>query len=179
MKEVIGVRFRRNGKIYYFSPLNYVIEAGQHVIVETARGVEYGNVVLGTREIDETKLSAQIKPILRVANEKDAQIYEENREKSKKAYDICLEKITDHGFERLDHLAVLNLPGPDVDMPVLYAPGRLDDDILSHRDIHVLGVKIIDLTGVPEPDADYFSHINSPLSSPAEVQLSIQSWHWH
>ena len=98
MKEVIGVRFRRNGKIYYFSPLNYVIEAGQHVIVETARGVEYGNVVLGTREIDETKLSAQIKPILRVANEKDAQIYEENREKSKKAYDICLEKIKDHGL---------------------------------------------------------------------------------
>ena len=78
--------------------MNYVIEAGQHVIVETARGVEYGNVVLGTREIDETKLSAQIKPILRVANEKDAQIYEENREKSKKAYDICLEKIKDHGL---------------------------------------------------------------------------------
>ena len=98
MKEVIGVRFRTNGKIYYFSPLNYKVDAGNYVIVETARGVEYGKVVLGIREVDETTFNAPIKPIIRIANDEDAVIYAENREKGKKAYDICLEKIKDHGL---------------------------------------------------------------------------------
>lgn len=99
MKEVIGVRFRDNGKIYFFSPLNYRIEVGRHVIVETARGVEYGKVVLGSREVDEEKLSSPIKPIIRLADERDAARCEENKEKSRKAYDICLEKIKKHGLE--------------------------------------------------------------------------------
>lgn len=99
MKEVIGVRFRQNGKIYFFNPLNYKIDPGRYVIVETARGVEYGKVVLGRREIDEEQMSSPLKPIIRIADEKDAEKYEENKEKSKKAYDICLEKIKKHGLE--------------------------------------------------------------------------------
>ncbi len=99
MKEVIGVRFRENGKIYFFSPLNYKVDVGRHVIVETARGVEYGKVVLGVREIDETKLATPIKSITRIADEKDAVKYEENKQKGKKAYEICLEKIKKHGLE--------------------------------------------------------------------------------
>lgn len=99
MKDVIGVRFRENGKIYFFDPLNFEVETGQYVIVETARGVEYGKVVLGRRQIDEGKMSSQLKPIIRIANEKDAKQHEDNKEKSRKAYDICLEKIKKHGLE--------------------------------------------------------------------------------
>ncbi|MDD6326832.1 MAG: stage 0 sporulation family protein [Eubacteriales bacterium] len=99
MKEVIGVRFRENGRIYFFSPLNYKVDVGRYVIVETARGVEYGKVVLGVREIDETKMSSPVKPIIRLADEQDKARYEENKEKSKKAYEICLEKINKHGLE--------------------------------------------------------------------------------
>lgn len=99
MKEVIGVRFRENGKIYFFSPLNYRVEPGKHVIVETARGVEYGKVVLGIREIDETKMSSPLKSIIRLADENDAAKYLENKEKSRKAYDICVEKIKKHNLE--------------------------------------------------------------------------------
>lgn len=99
MKEVIGVRFRENGRIYFFSPLNYKVDPGRFVIVETARGLEYGKVVLGVREIDETKMSSPVKPIIRLADEKDKARFEENKEKSKKAYDICLEKIAKRGLE--------------------------------------------------------------------------------
>lgn len=99
MKEVIGVRFRENGKIYFFSPLNYKVEVGRHVIVETARGVEYGKVVLGVREIDETKMSSPLKAIIRLADQRDEARYEENKEKSKKAYEVCLEKIKKHNLE--------------------------------------------------------------------------------
>ena len=99
MKDVIGVHFRENGKIYFFDPLKYEVEAGQYVIVETARGVEYGKVVLGRRQIDETKMSTALKPIMRIANDNDAKKYEENKLKSRKAYDICLEKIKKHGLE--------------------------------------------------------------------------------
>ncbi len=98
MKDVIGVRFRENGKIYFFDPVKFEVEPGQYVIVETARGVEYGKVVLGRRQIDEGKMSSQLKPIIRIANEKDAKQHEDNKEKSKKAYDICLEKIKKHGL---------------------------------------------------------------------------------
>lgn len=99
MKEVIGVRFRENGKIYFFDPLRFNVEVGEFVIVETARGVEYGKVVLGRREIDEKKMSSAIKPIIRIAEDKDHKKYQENQEKNKKAYNICLEKIAKHGLE--------------------------------------------------------------------------------
>ena len=99
MKEVIGVRFRENGKIYFFDPLRFNVEVGEYVIVETARGVEYGKVVLGRREIDEKKMNSAIKPIIRIAEDKDHRKYEENKEKNKKAYNICLEKIAKHKLE--------------------------------------------------------------------------------
>ncbi len=99
MKEVIGVRFRDNGKIYFFDPLRFNVEVGEYVIVETARGVEYGKVVLGRREIDEKKMNSAIKPIIRIAEDKDHKKYQDNQEKNKKAYNICLEKIAKHKLE--------------------------------------------------------------------------------
>ncbi|MBQ8319137.1 MAG: stage 0 sporulation family protein [Lachnospiraceae bacterium] len=99
MMDVIGVRFRENGKIYFFDPVKFDIQVGEHVIVETARGVEYGKVVLGRREIDEKKMSSSIKPIIRIAEAKDHKKFEDNKEKNKKAYNICLEKIAKHKLE--------------------------------------------------------------------------------
>ncbi|MBE5946771.1 MAG: stage 0 sporulation protein [Lachnospiraceae bacterium] len=99
MKEVIGVRFRENGKIYFFDPLNYEVETGNNVIVETARGVEFGKVVLGRREIDEGKMASALKPIIRIATDKDYDKFVENKEKSKNAYDVCLEKIKKHNLD--------------------------------------------------------------------------------
>lgn len=99
MIKVIGVRFRRTGKIYYFDPAGLNIEAGQHVIVETARGVEYGNVVLGVREVEENKVIQPLKPVIRVATPEDDKIDADNRLKEKKAFDICLEKIAKHGLD--------------------------------------------------------------------------------
>ncbi len=99
MTKVIGVRFRKAGKIYYFSPGDEEIKAGQHVIVETARGVEYGYVVLGTREVEDADVVAPLKPVIRIANEEDEEIERENVEKEKEAFKICREKIQDHGLE--------------------------------------------------------------------------------
>ena len=99
MIKVIGVRFRRTGKIYYFDPANLNIETGQHVIVETARGVEYGDVVLGVREVEEDKVIQPLKPVIRVATEEDDKIDAGNRDKEKKAFQICPEKIKKHGLD--------------------------------------------------------------------------------
>ena len=99
MVKVIGVRFRRTGKIYYFDPAGIEIEAGQHVIVETARGVEYGNVVLGVREVEDDKVVQPLKPVIRVATPEDDKVDADNRLKEKKAFEVCLEKIAKHGLD--------------------------------------------------------------------------------
>ena len=99
MIEVIGVRFRESGKIYFFDPLKIEVEAGDYVIVETARGMEYGKVVYGRRQIDEKKMSAPIKPIIRKATPADAARNEKNKEKCKEAFNICLEKIAKHKLD--------------------------------------------------------------------------------
>ncbi len=99
MKNVIGVRFRQNGKIYFFDPMDNVCEVGTNVIVETARGVEYGKVVLGKRQIDDEKIIDTLKPIIRVATEDDSKKYETNKEKSVEAFNICCEKIKAHGLK--------------------------------------------------------------------------------
>ena len=99
MVKVIGVRFRRTGKIYYFDPAGLNIEAGEHVIVETARGVEYGNVVLGVREVEDDKVVQPLKPVIRVATPEDDKVDADNRLKEKKAFEICLEKISKHGLD--------------------------------------------------------------------------------
>ena len=99
MINVIGVRFRRAGKIYYFDPAGYEVETGQNVIVETARGVEYGNVVLASRNVEEDKIVSPLKPVIRVATKEDDDINKHNIEKAKEAFDICLKKIHKHGLE--------------------------------------------------------------------------------
>ena len=99
MLTVIGVRFRAAGKIYYFDPADRQIKIGDHVIVETARGIEYGYVVLGNREVDETKVIPPLKPVIRMATDEDRAIEAKNKEKEKEAFDICLEKISKHGLE--------------------------------------------------------------------------------
>ena len=100
MTKVIGVRFRQAGKIYFFSPGKYEeIEAGEHVIVETARGVEYGHVVLNTREVDDSKVIQPLKAVIRLATPEDDEREARNREKEKEAFDICLEKIAKHNLD--------------------------------------------------------------------------------
>ena len=93
MIEVIGVRFRPNGKIYFFAPSGIEFETGDAVIVETARGVEYGKVVLGKREIEEGELTSTLKPVIRKATSADDEKNEANKEKCKKAVNICRECI--------------------------------------------------------------------------------------
>lgn len=99
MTKVIGVRFRKAGKVYFFSPGDTNIKTGQHVIVETARGVEYGYVVLGTHEVDDKKVVQPLKPVIRMATAADEELERKNREKEKDAFKICLEKIKKHGLE--------------------------------------------------------------------------------
>ena len=99
MTKVIGVRFRKAGKVYYFSPGDEDIKTGQHVIVETARGVEYGYVVLGAHDVDVDKVVQPLKPVIRVATEADEETERNNKEKEKEAFKICLEKIKKHELE--------------------------------------------------------------------------------
>ena len=99
MIKVIGVRFRTAGKVYFFDPGKYRIEKGQNVIVETARGTEYGYVVMGEKMVEEEKVIQPLKPVLRPATKEDDAIEAKNKEKEKEAFRICLEKIKKHGLE--------------------------------------------------------------------------------
>ncbi len=99
MVEVIGVRFRTAGKIYFFDPKDFQVKMGQHVIVETSRGIEYGKVVSERRNIKEKYLSDELKPVIRIATEEDDEKAAKNRQKEKEAYKICLQKIKDHKLE--------------------------------------------------------------------------------
>ena len=96
MTKVIGVRFRQAGKVYYFSPGDIQIKKGDYVIVETARGVEFGSVVLGEKEVEDEEIMQPLKPVIRVATQEDKKNEEKNREKEKEAFQICLEKIRKH-----------------------------------------------------------------------------------
>lgn len=99
MTKVIGVRFRKAGKIYFFSPGKLEIKRGDQVIVETARGVEFGNVVSGPKEVADDEIAQPLKAVIRVATDEDRKTEEKNRKKEKEAFDICLEKIHKHGLE--------------------------------------------------------------------------------
>jgi cell fate regulator YaaT (PSP1 superfamily) len=99
MTKIIGVRFRSAGKIYFFDPKNFEINEGDHVIVETARGIEYGAVVIGPREVEDSKVIQPLKDVIRVATCEDDEIEINNKIKEKDAFKICLEKITKHGLE--------------------------------------------------------------------------------
>lgn len=93
MTKVIGVRFRTAGKIYFFDPLNFEIKRGDHVIVETARGIEFGTVMTGVTEVEDDKIVQPLKPVLRLATERDVEQEANNKLKEKEAFKICLEKI--------------------------------------------------------------------------------------
>ena len=99
MITIIGVRFRNVGKVYYFSPRELDICVGDHVIVETARGVEYGFVVLGPKEVDDSKVIQPLKEVIRIATPKDDAREESNRKKEKEAFEICQKKIRAHNLE--------------------------------------------------------------------------------
>ena len=99
MIKIVGVRFRKAGKIYYFDPAGMEIETGTHVIVETARGIEFGTVMIPPREMEEDSVVQPLKPVIRIATEADEITEQKNKEKEKEAFQICLEKIAKHKLE--------------------------------------------------------------------------------
>ena len=96
--RVVGIRFKKAGKIYYFDPQDLNPQVGQHVIVETARGVEFGEVVLGPRDVDEKEVVAPLKQVIRIATAADQDQIKQNRAQEKKAFTICQQKIAAHGL---------------------------------------------------------------------------------
>ena len=99
MTKVVGIRFRNVGKVYYFNPKGYKMKAGDHVIVETARGIEYGRVVLEPKEVGEDEVVHPLKEVLRVATAEDDEREKQNRIREKDAFKICQKKIREHGLE--------------------------------------------------------------------------------
>ncbi|MFD2671561.1 PSP1 domain-containing protein [Marinicrinis sediminis] len=99
MYSVVGVRFKKAGKVYYFDPTELQIERDHHVIVETARGVEYGKVVVGKKQVDESDVVLPLKKVIRIADLKDANVVEENRHAAKDAFQIGLDKIRQHKLQ--------------------------------------------------------------------------------
>ena len=99
MKNIIGVRFKKLGKIYFFNPKNLKVKKGTKVIVETAQGEEYGEVVIPNRFIDDEKIIAPLKKVIRIANGRDHRHFEECRRKEKEAFDVCQKKIKEHHLE--------------------------------------------------------------------------------
>jgi len=99
MTKIVGVRFRNAGKIYYFDPADMDMETGTHVIVETARGVEFGVVMIPPKEMEDDKVTQPLKPVMRIATDADEKQHAKNKEKQIGAYKICQEKIAKHGLE--------------------------------------------------------------------------------
>lgn len=99
MTRVVGIRFQKAGKIYYFDPCGFDLETGMHAIVETARGVELGTVLIPPRDVEDEKVIQPLKPVLRIATDEDEKTIEKNKEKEKEAFEICKEKILKHGLE--------------------------------------------------------------------------------
>jgi len=99
MVKVVGVRFKKAGKVYYFDPDQLQIDEGMNVIVETARGVEFGEVVIPLREVGDEEIVAPLKKVMRIASEDDIKHATENRKKEKEAFATCLQKIKDHNLE--------------------------------------------------------------------------------
>ena len=97
--EIIGVRFRDTGKVYYFSPQGITAKEGDHVVVETARGLEFGEVMIGNKQVPTSEIVPPLRPVLRIANQNDFERHEANIALEKNAFDICLQKIRDHKLE--------------------------------------------------------------------------------
>ena len=99
MVKIVGIRFRTAGKIYYFDPLDFELETAMHVIVETARGIEMGTVLIPPKEVEDDKVVSTLKPVIRIATDEDEKIISKNKDKEKEAFAICKEKIIKHGLE--------------------------------------------------------------------------------
>ncbi len=104
MVKVVGVRFKKAGKIYYFDPDELIIDLDANVIVETARGIEFGKIVVPNREVPEEEIVAPLKKVIRIANAEDEKHAAENEKKEQEAFEICLKKIKDHklGMKLID-----------------------------------------------------------------------------
>lgn len=96
MKNIIGVRFKKLGKIYFFNPRDFKVKKGTKVIVETAQGEEYGEVLIPNRYVDDEKIISPLKKVTRIANGKDHKHYEECRKIEKEAFEVCKKKIKEH-----------------------------------------------------------------------------------
>ncbi|KGX90101.1 stage 0 sporulation protein [Pontibacillus halophilus JSM 076056 = DSM 19796] len=99
MVEVVGVRFKQAGKVYYFSPGNLTISTNDYVIVETVRGIEFGKVVVGNKEVEEDDVVLPLKQVIRIADDKDKLVVEENKENAVEAYQVCSKKINEHKLD--------------------------------------------------------------------------------
>ncbi len=125
MTKVVGIRFKKAGKIYYFDPVGFDVQKGDHAIVETARGIEYGEVVLDVKEVTDEELAAPLKPLIRKATEADARKVEENRVQEREAFKICEEKIANRKLDM--HLVNVEYTF-DIGKIIFYftADGRID-----------------------------------------------------
>ncbi|ANB60546.1 PSP1 domain-containing protein [Anoxybacteroides amylolyticum] len=99
MYNVVGVRFKKAGKIYYFDPGDLTIQTGEFVIVETVRGIEFGKVVISNKQVDENDIVLPLKKVIRIADAKDRMVVEDNKKAAQEAYEICLKKVEEHGLE--------------------------------------------------------------------------------
>lgn len=99
MYNVVGVRFKKAGKIYYFDPNGFHIEDDDFVIVETIRGIEYGKVVLNNKKVEENDVVLPLKKVIRLADEKDRLMVQENQDAATEAYHVCQKKVTEHGLD--------------------------------------------------------------------------------
>ena len=99
MTRIIGVRFKPTGKVYYFDPQGIEVNRGDYVIVETSRGIEYGQVMYGIKEVEDSVVTKPLKGVLRIATQEDTRKYNENKEKEKQASKICMDKISEHGLD--------------------------------------------------------------------------------
>ena len=99
MAVIVGIKFKNTNKVYYFDPKGIEFNEGDGVIVETARGVEYGEVVAGNHEVEEEQIVQPLRTVIRVATEQDTRVYERNLESERTAYGVCQDKIGQHGLE--------------------------------------------------------------------------------
>lgn len=99
MQEIVGIRFKKIGKIYFFDANGIKLKKGQNAIVETARGIEFGEVAVENRPADENRIVDSLKPVIRIASPEDEKLYAENEEKSKEAYETCVKKIEEHKLD--------------------------------------------------------------------------------
>ncbi len=99
MKEIVGIRFKKTGKIYFFNPNGFELLKNQYAVVETSRGIELGEVVVANRKVNDEKIVAPLKDVIRVATAEDVKTFEINEKKAEEAYKVCEEKILQHGLE--------------------------------------------------------------------------------